>query len=382
VHCFHRTSVEDVVGDALELNANRIPVRMRNEVSAKSVVWKDRVPRVRRLSVADFQRDYVRRSQPVIISDIRLGPRLDDLRTQHELNRRFGAVKVEVHPEYYGNFLRTGEFYRPAKRDKWWTIERYIAHLSAESSTSLLCTEQPLPQEFVAHVRIPKFCRYRYTTRAGIDSRLFLAGRGNFAHLHFDTDFNQVLLHAVVGRRQIVLLPPRSMHALNPIGNMSTVCLQNMTADERKTFARDRGGVILTLHPGETLYVPPRVWHFVLYMDNGMSINFRWGRSLVDTMLLGFPGGTDLQAVSSYVYEQGDTSPHSKSILRELRRVSTKHRKGERSFLRRRDTLRWISSAIDRDTGLRTDIPLRKIIAAQERMWTAMYRLAKRPLAS
>ena len=46
---------------------------------------------------------------------------------------------------------------------------------------------------------------------------VFIAGRGNKAHIHYDGDQRQVLLYQVFGRKEVILLPPASGAPFKPL---------------------------------------------------------------------------------------------------------------------------------------------------------------------
>ena len=107
---------------------------------------------------------------------------------------------------------------------------------------------------------------------------LFVANQGNYAHLHFDGDFRSVLLYQVFGRKRVVMVPLAAQDKISPSMNFSKLLVQNLADEEKLHLFRYLDAYDCMLYPGETILFPASIWHYVEYIDTGMSVNFRFGR--------------------------------------------------------------------------------------------------------
>ncbi len=54
---------------------------------------------------------------------------------------------------------------------------------------------------------------------------------------------------------------------------------ENFTSAEKHDFINFANAYDCILHPGDTLFIPPLIWHHVEYLDLAMSINYCFGRN-------------------------------------------------------------------------------------------------------
>jgi lysine-specific demethylase 8 len=158
------------------------------------------------------------------------------------------------------------------------TINQYLDLINRKSNILELCNENELPDQIQALFEIPGYCNFGNFSDDFI-SRLFIGNSGNYAHLHFDGDFRQVLFYQAVGSKRIILFPPESAPKLVPNHHWSLVCLENFTESEKDAFVTYAGGLQCVINPGETLFFPSAIWHYVEYLTTGMSIALRFGRN-------------------------------------------------------------------------------------------------------
>jgi lysine-specific demethylase 8 len=112
-----------------------------------------------------------------------------------------------------------------------------------------------------------------------ITSNLFLANASNAAQMHFDGDHRHVLLYQVFGRKRAFVVPATSSMKMLTVLNQCWHNFSTMSEQEKQEFIAYVDGYECTLHPGDTLYFPMMAWHHLDYLDTGMSVNFRFGRS-------------------------------------------------------------------------------------------------------
>lgn len=200
------------------------------------------------------------------------------LNSSAKLRDALGHVEVFANEEYFSAFRRTRNLF--AIERKQTSLAGFLDLIETSAGARLVVTEHFPPGEVAALVNIPDLCRYALGEDGSstIQAEMFIAGSGTCAHLHFDWDFRHVLLCQIFGTKDFVVLPPRSARLVQPLFNTGLLCLESMTSAEREGFALYAGGWYGSLHPGEALYMPPCVWHWLSYIDVAMSVGLRFGR--------------------------------------------------------------------------------------------------------
>jgi len=109
-------------------------------------------------------------------------------------------------------------------------------------------------------------------------SVLFVGGRGARVQMHFDIDLADTFLCHFGGKKRVMLFAPDQTPYLYrvPFSFSSRFDLAPETPDYEKfpAVALARGEIAELAH-GDTLYVPPGYWHYVLYDDIGFSLSLR-----------------------------------------------------------------------------------------------------------
>jgi hypothetical protein len=98
--------------------------------------------------------------------------------------------------------------------------------------------------------------------------------------MHYDVDGRAVLFTQVFGRKRVMIAPPdRGQRACpmtsNGTGHWSSIFVENLDEEQKLEFARLVGAYDTVLQPGETLLIPTAWWHYIDYVDTGMSFNIR-----------------------------------------------------------------------------------------------------------
>ena len=109
-------------------------------------------------------------------------------------------------------------------------------------------------------------------------SVLFAGGRGARVQMHFDIEHSESFLCHFGGRKRVFLFAPDQTPYLYrvPFSVSSLFGLEPDRPDYEKfpALALARGEIAELAH-GDTLYVPPGYWHYVLYDDIGFSLSLR-----------------------------------------------------------------------------------------------------------
>jgi hypothetical protein len=254
----------------------------------------DNVKRIDSLGHDDFYDHYARLRMPVIIRNAQRGQPISRLRTEGDAVGRFGDVPIQVQQNYTSplskaapDASRKGLSQKVRNEISLMRLRDYSRHVREHPDTDLLCVEYPTPPEVLAAMEVPAYCTAPSSSPSPsgepwsgerLVSFMFVANKGNYAHLHFDGDFRHVLLYQVFGRKRVVMVPQAAQDKISPSMNFSNLLIQNMGEEEKQHLFRYLGAYDCILEPGEAIYFPPSIWHYVEYLDNGMSVNIRFGR--------------------------------------------------------------------------------------------------------
>jgi len=221
---------------------------------------------------------------PVILTDTQAGTAISGTTTREAVTEAFGDITIQVQRNYTSplssnaaDARRQGLSQKVRNRIEDMRLDDYLAHVDADPDTDLLCVEYGTPERISAALRVPEVCAVPGAAEELV-TFTFVANRGNYAHLHFDGDFREVLLYQVFGRKRVVMVPQAAQEKISPSMNFSRLLLQNMQAEEKLNLLRYLGAYDCIIHPGEAIYFPASIWHYVEYVDTGMSVNFRFGR--------------------------------------------------------------------------------------------------------
>jgi hypothetical protein len=242
-------------------------------------------------SASDFFERFVHARRPVVITDLFAGQEVDAIRTVDDATGAWGSVPLQVQEEYAS---AEGTAAAPPAT---LSLREYAELIRSNPGTRLCCTEYETPARLLASFRLPAVCE---VVPSGTDevfglpkkygdldlvTNVFVANAGNVAHLHFDGDQREVLLHQVYGRKRILLFPPSAAKHLGTLDgpfsrpSLAGVHLEHMSREEQRDLVELAGGYETVLEPGETLYIPMLMWHHVEYLDDAMSFNLRFGRT-------------------------------------------------------------------------------------------------------
>ncbi len=251
------------------------------------------MPQIDRIPPPDparFVDDYVQPRRPAVITDLFESQQISDVRTVDDAVHAWGSMQIQVQEEYT---RAEGSSDPPALM----TLRDYVETTSADTTTRLCCTEYDTPARVLASFRLPDLCRATPSSDEEIfglpkkygdfdlATNMFVANQGNVAHLHFDGDHRQVLLHQVYGRKRVVLFQPSAAIHLRTLDgpftrpSLAGLYLEDMSLDEKLEHVELADGYHTILEPGETIYIPMLMWHHLEYMEDSMSFSLRFGRN-------------------------------------------------------------------------------------------------------
>jgi len=149
--------------------------------------------------------------------------------------------------------------------DRWayWDY-KYLAHL--------------LPAE---HLAAFPWTNLGFPTRAGEESTLWVGTKGANTPCHQDS-YGTNLVAQLIGRKTWTLFPPSDSHLLQPSrlpyeesSVYSLINFENLEKNSERTLhdLSHATPYIVTLQPGEVLFVPRHWWHFVYNEEFSISVN-------------------------------------------------------------------------------------------------------------
>ena len=109
--------------------------------------------------------------------------------------------------------------------------------------------------------------------------KAYMAHVGTATHLHFDANCLHNLHYQVLGKKRFILFGSDRSKYLAPKAQSSRLFLERLPERERLELAGLLGGYACVLEPGESLFVPAFMWHYVDYFDSGLSLSTRFGIS-------------------------------------------------------------------------------------------------------
>ena len=237
----------------------------------------DNVPRLSNLTRQELLHEHAYRGEPIVLTDAFERPPRDVVGdTRAEVMRRLADLRLPFRPEYgtlLMTCLRRGPLSEGTPDAVMATVAEYWEMVGDDPETPVMCAEEPTPESVLEQIGVPSAAR-----DDDMRSTMFIGNAGNVAPIHFDGDCRHVLLHQLFGRKLVIVLPVEAAPALRSVVNFSTLWLRGLAEADRPELVRRLGGWECVLEPGETVLMPALVWHGVIYLDDGMSVNYRFGR--------------------------------------------------------------------------------------------------------
>lgn len=235
-------------------------------------------PRIVPPTPAEFERVYVRRGQPVIITGAIERWPARTLWSADYLKERYGALPVSVARTTGGSIARDPrvgiQYEEMPVRD---AVDRVFS--GEEPGYYLIATLESPARAVLDDVIVPAYCGARPRLR----SRLWVSAPGTISPLHRDYPDN--LFAQVIGKKRFTILPPGERRRVYEHSFRSRLPRVAAVDPERPDYARHpryAGARVASfdLQPGELLYLPGRWWHHVRSLDPSFSINWWWAEGL------------------------------------------------------------------------------------------------------
>jgi len=104
----------------------------------------------------------------------------------------------------------------------------------------------------------------------------FMGGKNTEVRLHFDVDYNNVLLTQFHGKKQVVLIDPKYSALLYklPFNTHSNVNLDAPDYDKFPGLNFVKGYKFIQ-EPGDAVFMPACWWHYNVYLAGGIAVSYR-----------------------------------------------------------------------------------------------------------
>lgn len=163
---------------------------------------------------------------------------------------------------------------------KLMTIDDFVEKhmMSSEGPVGYLAQHQLLEQvpALMEDIEIPDYC---YTgDQEDVDVNVWIGPRGTVSPPHTDPKHN--ILCQVTGTKFVALFLPSETPNLYPsnmpmMENTSTVDLDVPDLDKFPKL-KELKGFSAIIGPGDSLYIPKGVWHYVRSLEESFSVSFWW----------------------------------------------------------------------------------------------------------
>ncbi len=239
------------------------------------------VPRYGLPAPADFWADYVAPQRPAIFSGLFLDQPIRALQSRADVLAHLGDMCLQFKGEYVEFFLDQvhGRAADPLIGQTM-RFADYCAHVDRHPETAGWMGQEQIPDALRARFELPPHCTLADgSADPQVVIHTFIGHPGKSASLHIDTDYKQVLIYEIYGRKRVYLVPASSCLPLRTAGFVSRLDFERLDEQQKVALVTRLGGCCATLYPGDALFLPFSYYHHFTYLDDAMSINIRFGRN-------------------------------------------------------------------------------------------------------
>lgn len=230
-------------------------------------------------SGADFRRHYLSLRTPIVFSNLFEGMPVKGIRTEEQARTAIGGMTVKTRSNYLDHLFGADEGREPENVPVLeHPLTEFLDSFRQKNGPTRLCVEYETPVELRRLFEWPKFVTGVSPADTPL-SLLFVANAGSVAHMHFDTDHRHVLLYQVFGRKRVIMIRPRYAKQLMPLSATSLLAIARWPEPHKQRLFEYVDAFETVLEPGDGVYIPPLWWHYVEYLDAGMSFSIRFGRN-------------------------------------------------------------------------------------------------------
>ncbi|CAL68506.1 cupin-like domain-containing protein [Christiangramia forsetii] len=229
------------------------------------------IPRVKRISKADFIRDYVQPQKPVVIERL-----IDDWPAYEKWN-------LEYIKEVAGD--KTVPLYDNRPISSKYKFNEAHAKMKMSEYIDLLKAGPTNYRIFLYHLmkEVPSLQKDFKFPDVGLRflkqlPMLFFGGENSKVFMHYDIDYANILHFHFHGKKQCILFPPTQSKYLYKVPH-ALIAREDINFNDpdfdQFPVLKKAEGYITELNHGETLYMPEGYWHHMTYLTAGFSMSLR-----------------------------------------------------------------------------------------------------------
>ena len=231
----------------------------------------EKIPRVARISKADFVKSYVQPQKPVVIEHL-----IEDWPAYKNWNLDYiEKMAGDKSVPLYDNRPITSEFKfnEPHTRMK---MADYIQLLKAGPTAYRIFLYHLMKEvpELQKDFKFPDI-GLRFLKQLPM---LFFGGENSKVFMHYDIDYANILHFHFHGKKQCILFPPSESKYLYKVPHAliarEDINFEKPNFDKFPALQKAKG-YITELNHGETLYMPEGYWHHMTYLTAGFSMSLR-----------------------------------------------------------------------------------------------------------
>jgi hypothetical protein len=244
------------------------------------------IERVHAPSSENFQRNYVRVNQPVVITGVANSWPAMQHWTPDFFRSTFPDVRVVFTAWESDNPKNDPTDYYEKRKKHATGLGSFIERMNTEQDFSRnYITQFPLFRGIpelrneVGSLDELMDVPASFATRLKKEPTMWLGPAETVTPVHFDGADN--LLVQIYGRKRLTLIPPSQSHCLYypclRLGHVhySPVDIEEPDFEQFPKY-RDATPLEVTLEPGEILFIPVRWWHHARSLEKAISLNFWW----------------------------------------------------------------------------------------------------------
>ncbi|WP_378186244.1 cupin-like domain-containing protein [Aquimarina sp. W85] len=229
------------------------------------------IPRVEKISKADFIATYVSKQQPVVIEKL-----IEDWPAYKKWDLEYiASIAGDKNVPLYDDRPISSElkFNEPHATMR---MREYIDLLKQKPTNyriflyNLLKETPPLQNDYsYPQIGLKFLKKFPF---------LFFGGEGSKVFMHYDIDYANILHFQFHGEKQCILYPPSETKFLYKVPyaliSHQQIDYSNPDLDQWPALKLAKGYVTNLKH-GETLYMPEGYWHQMTYLTPGFSMSIR-----------------------------------------------------------------------------------------------------------
>lgn len=238
------------------------------------------IPRVSAPSLLEFKSKIIKIGRPVIVTDaMKAWPALKRWKDMEYLKRVAGHRTVPV--EYGKHYMDSNWNQKLIRFEDFLRDHIYAAPQVEKAYLAQHRLFDQIP-ELAKDIMTPDYCvLVENENDDDVEINAWFGPEGTISNLHHDPKHN--LLAQVVGQKYIRLYEQKYTSRLYPhdglMSNTSQVVdVENARSskEEKYPLFSDTPYYDCVLKPGEMLYIPPKVWHYVRSLETSFSVSFWW----------------------------------------------------------------------------------------------------------